>query len=119
NDTYRGDREMTICAMEGVVARARRDMDRTQRDALLGVNGEMRRLLELASVPAAPFDTALAQPSLYCRALSGLQRIVTPTAAQAEEHTSELQSRRDLVCRLLLEKKKSFQSSAYSMAAAA
>src|SRR5438874_4849703 len=27
------------------------------------------------------------------------------TAARSEEHTSELQSRRDLVCRLLLEKK--------------
>src|SRR5690349_23147136 len=27
-------------------------------------------------------------------------------AARSEEHTSELQSRRDLVCRLLLEKKK-------------
>src|SRR5690349_23663987 len=30
----------------------------------------------------------------------------TGTAARSEEHTSELQSRRDLVCRLLLEKKK-------------
>src|SRR6267378_4494042 len=29
-----------------------------------------------------------------------------PRAARSEEHTSELQSRRDLVCRLLLEKKK-------------
>src|SRR6266496_4132642 len=28
---------------------------------------------------------------------------------QSEEHTSELQSRRDLVCRLLLEKKKKLQ----------
>src|SRR5204863_2882816 len=28
------------------------------------------------------------------------------TQARSEEHTSELQSRRDLVCRLLLEKKK-------------
>src|SRR5690349_23765976 len=28
------------------------------------------------------------------------------TLARSEEHTSELQSRRDLVCRLLLEKKK-------------
>src|SRR5204862_2967999 len=28
-----------------------------------------------------------------------------PAAARSEEHTSELQSRRDLVCRLLLEKK--------------
>src|SRR5690349_22524456 len=30
---------------------------------------------------------------------------------RSEEHTSELQSRRDLVCRLLLEKKKKFQRS--------
>src|SRR5690349_22464439 len=30
----------------------------------------------------------------------------TATGARSEEHTSELQSRRDLVCRLLLEKKK-------------
>src|SRR5690349_23007903 len=29
-------------------------------------------------------------------------------AARSEEHTSELQSRRDLVCRLLLEKKKKY-----------
>src|SRR5216683_2357118 len=29
-----------------------------------------------------------------------------PSAARSEEHTSELQSRSDLVCRLLLEKKK-------------
>src|SRR5699024_12145140 len=29
-----------------------------------------------------------------------------PTATRSEEHTSELQSRFDLVCRLLLEKKK-------------
>src|SRR5260221_1417428 len=29
-----------------------------------------------------------------------------PTAARSEEHTSELQSHSDLVCRLLLEKKK-------------
>src|SRR5690349_22846557 len=32
-----------------------------------------------------------------------------PAQARSEEHTSELQSRRDLVCRLLLEKKKRIQ----------
>src|SRR5438874_6293466 len=33
--------------------------------------------------------------------------LLTPAVhARSEEHTSELQSRRDLVCRLLLEKKK-------------
>src|SRR5690349_22900951 len=32
-----------------------------------------------------------------------------PAILRSEEHTSELQSRRDLVCRLLLEKKKNTQ----------
>src|SRR5438874_6499140 len=36
----------------------------------------------------------------------GLQRPGDANANRSEEHTSELQSRRDLVCRLLLEKKK-------------
>src|SRR2546428_7175047 len=34
------------------------------------------------------------------------------SASRSEEHTSELQSRSDLVCRLLLEKKKSIQVAA-------
>src|SRR5690349_23388192 len=34
------------------------------------------------------------------------RRLPERPAARSEEHTSELQSRRDLVCRLLLEKKK-------------
>src|SRR5215471_15839752 len=33
-----------------------------------------------------------------------VEYVVIPTAIRSEEHTSELQSRRDLVCRLLLEK---------------
>src|SRR5690349_23015647 len=33
-------------------------------------------------------------------------RLLVHVLARSEEHTSELQSRRDLVCRLLLEKKK-------------
>src|SRR5438874_9988396 len=32
--------------------------------------------------------------------------VMHPERVRSEEHTSELQSRRDLVCRLLLEKKK-------------
>src|SRR6266496_4873745 len=34
------------------------------------------------------------------------KRTRLPSPPRSEEHTSELQSRRDLVCRLLLEKKK-------------
>src|SRR3712207_7321810 len=36
----------------------------------------------------------------------GAGRLKRPTAPRSEEHTSELQSRQYLVCRLLLEKKK-------------
>src|SRR5438874_10306255 len=39
------------------------------------------------------------------RAVEGSNRVVQ-VGVRSEEHTSELQSRRDLVCRLLLEKKK-------------
>src|SRR2546427_6869734 len=37
---------------------------------------------------------------------SGTSPVCTPTASRSEEHTSELQSQSNLVCRLLLEKKK-------------
>src|SRR5438874_7283190 len=36
---------------------------------------------------------------------SACAKALTPSSRRSEEHTSELQSRRDLVCRLLLEKK--------------
>src|SRR5690349_23886765 len=36
----------------------------------------------------------------------GVKQIIHALLERSEEHTSELQSRRDLVCRLLLEKKK-------------
>src|SRR5438874_11847661 len=39
-------------------------------------------------------------------AVGHVQRDRVSAADRSEEHTSELQSRRDLVCRLLLEKKK-------------
>src|SRR5690349_24180078 len=39
-----------------------------------------------------------------------LARPAAGVARRSEEHTSELQSRRDLVCRLLLEKKKKIKN---------
>src|SRR5438874_10057397 len=54
--------------------------------------------------PAAP-ETA----ARTCRRPAPERRSTAPKRAgrmRSEEHTSELQSRRDLVCRLLLEKKK-------------
>src|SRR3712207_9014759 len=38
------------------------------------------------------------------------RRVAIPVVARSEEHTSELQSRQYLVCRLLLEKKKKLVS---------
>src|SRR5438874_5030067 len=52
------------------------------------------------------------QPTVYAVALARLrnpgeaQELAQEVFVRSEEHTSELQSRRDLVCRLLLEKKK-------------
>src|SRR3712207_8058560 len=40
-------------------------------------------------------------------------RVTSISAARSEEHTSELQSRQYLVCRLLLEKKKKTQRPSY------
>src|SRR5438105_9747979 len=40
------------------------------------------------------------------------ERIMSASGSRSEEHTSELQSRVDLVCRLLLEKKKITESPA-------
>src|SRR2546430_12588429 len=46
--------------------------------------------------------------------LRAVWRSVMVSAARSEEHTSELQSQSNLVCRLLLEKKKVDKSPTYS-----
>src|SRR5690349_22471658 len=51
-------------------------------------------------------------PAALCQQTNRCQPRVPPplpSGDRSEEHTSELQSRRDLVCRLLLEKKKNIQ----------
>src|SRR3712207_8845030 len=45
---------------------------------------------------------------------AGLRSRFSPVADRSEEHTSELQSRQYLVCRLLLEKKNTFFTSSWS-----
>src|SRR3712207_7367496 len=63
-----------------------------------------------STVPSASSATANGLPGTsaadHCAACS--------TSSRSEEHTSELQSRQYLVCRLLLEKKKIRPSSSYS-----
>src|SRR2546422_4513552 len=60
-------------------------------------------------VPQAGSLEAIAQlvaSCTKCRLCEGRRHTVPGEGARSEEHTSELQSRLHLVCRLLLEKKK-------------
>src|SRR5690349_23975114 len=57
-------------------------------------------------VAGSGFSHPRKDPVLLGRLTASARRAVTAAATRSEEHTSELQSRRDLVCRLLLEKKK-------------
>src|SRR5690349_22821587 len=60
-----------------------------------------------ARYPARRHHAALGGRTLHVRGARADQyRLQHRVLARSEEHTSELQSRRDLVCRLLLEKKK-------------
>jgi lipopolysaccharide export system permease protein len=86
NDQYRGDREMTICAMQAVVARARQDMDRVQQDALYSVRGELRRLVKLSPLPPFLADsTSVPRLSAYCRLAAAVKRLVLPDSAHAAQ----------------------------------
>src|ERR1041384_4614643 len=86
NDEYRGDREMTICAMQDVVARARQDLVRVRSEALTSLSAELRRTAKLAQLPVTTtIDTTPPPPSRYCRFLGTIQRLFAPRAAAAAE----------------------------------
>src|SRR6266704_5718951 len=53
-----------------------------------------------------PYTTLFRSPRRWTA--RGPPRAWDPRSGRSEEHTSELQSRFDLVCRLLLEKKKTY-----------
>src|SRR5215471_19213032 len=97
----------------------RKALDRVRRSARLA---EKLRLIAASEAPLEESDDRLrliftcchpalareAQVALTLRAVAGLTTAEIAhafLAQESEEHTSELQSRRDLVCRLLLEKK--------------
>src|SRR3989441_4642374 len=87
NDEYRGDREMTICAMQDVVARANQDLRRVRREAVLAVASELRRIAKLAAVGPPGLDTTSPPPSTYCRALASIKHLFAPRAAPAAQAT--------------------------------
>src|SRR5207253_346187 len=76
------------------------------RQVAFGFHGGQQALGNLlraahARVPAFWLRDRIGEPLA-----DGIAEIVEPAAERSEEHTSELQSRGHLVCRLLLEKKK-------------
>src|SRR2546421_10030164 len=54
HDSYKSDREMSICEMRGMVALARREADRAGADADVAVQNDLRRLAGLVLVYPAP-----------------------------------------------------------------
>jgi lipopolysaccharide export system permease protein len=90
NDTYRGDRELTICGMERVVARARWEGQQARITARLDVQNELRRAAGLLPIPreeSAPDSAAVISP--YCRGLQLVGRMLAPKAAQAATVTQD------------------------------
>jgi lipopolysaccharide export system permease protein len=85
SDTYRGDRELTICAMERVVARARWDAEQARVGARRAVVNDLRRLAGLRPTtwPEAQIDSA-AVVSLYCKGVRWLKGALTPAEARAQ-----------------------------------
>src|SRR5438874_8145750 len=85
-------------------------MRRPPRYTLFPYTTLFRSLVAVAAAfrPGPRFDTPLAATRLALKSLAGRYQQLSAEIAtlRSEEHTSELQSRRDLVCRLLLEKKK-------------
>src|SRR3712207_8981150 len=67
----------------------------------------------LALIPEAHVLFASNLRREHIRAASRLRWFHTPVAGRSEEHTSELQSRQYLVCRLLPEKKRTLSPSVF------
>ena len=89
NDEYRSDREMGICAMQDVVARADQDLRRVRTEAINAVVGELRRVARLAPLRRALADTSTPHASLYCKALGAMQRVLGgPRPARADERVA-------------------------------
>src|SRR5690606_40751344 len=76
-----------------------------------GHEGSLARQVEQVSSVFHGLSPPVRWPAI-CSTLSSIQNHfpISGQRARSEEHTSELQSRENLVCRLLLEKKKIYKS---------
>src|SRR3989442_6943779 len=86
HDSYKSDREMSICEMRGMVALARREAERAGADADVAVRNDLRRLAGLVLVYPAPppYVTDTVPVGLYCRALRRAAARVVPETAEGQ-----------------------------------
>jgi lipopolysaccharide export system permease protein len=95
NDTYRGDREMTICGMQRIVAQAEQDAERARHEVRQTVLADLRRLARLAPPVTRASDPALLDPEgggapvppagLYCLVVDRLANWLLPQEAEAAQ----------------------------------
>src|SRR3989442_8707138 len=78
---------------------------RPPRSTLFPYTTLFRSCLYFSALPLRRHEKAT-QPERLLRLRSNTQGLLAASLFRSEEHTSELQSRPHLVCRLLLEKKK-------------
>jgi len=87
-DTYRSDREMSICDMRQVVRETRDEVERARREAARTVENDLRRLAGLAPTPAPPdLVTDTTQHGVYCRTLPRAIGRLLPASAGAQTPT--------------------------------
>src|SRR5437867_4137042 len=97
--------QQQVRALVGSEPAAESDRQRVHIDLMRRL-GALLRKLEQPSLEVAMDRPQLRRGYLVHGVPSAICRIEIPPVGRSEEHTSELQSPYDLVCRLLLEKKK-------------
>src|SRR5690606_41309930 len=95
---------VVLCQRHSFPTRRSSDLDREGGDRNVSLNAEQQKAVLQANESLSAENDYLKQ---RIWALTETARLIGAQAQRSEEHTSELQSRENLVCRLLLEKKKS------------
>jgi lipopolysaccharide export system permease protein len=84
NDTYKSDREMSVCEMNRVIADARREYTQTMRRASTLQTGDLRALVGLSAV-AVDSTYPRARPGLYCGFLRKFLGFLLPPELRAQQ----------------------------------
>jgi lipopolysaccharide export system permease protein len=84
NDTYKSDREMSVCEMSKVIADARREAEQTLRRAAAFQTSDLRAMVGLGPVAA---DTTYPpfRPGWYCGALQKFAGFLLPPELRAQQ----------------------------------